>query len=137
MDAIKSAMSSAASGMHAQSVRLRVITENIANAESTGSTPGADPYRRKTVTFGELVDRETGAGLVEVKRIGRDPSDFKLEYDPNHPAANDAGYVKKPNVSSLIEMGDLREAQRSYDASLKAFETSRNMLGATLDLLKR
>ncbi|MBE7211944.1 MAG: flagellar basal body rod protein FlgC [Gluconacetobacter diazotrophicus] len=125
-----------ASGMDAQSMRLRVIAENMANQDDTGSTPGADPYRRKTITFGETMDRESGDAEVTVKAIGRDNSDFTLRYEPSHPAANADGYVKVSNVSSFVEMMDMREAQRSYSANLDVMQATRSMMTRAIDLLK-
>lgn len=136
MDSLRSIMQTAASGMHAQGRRLEVISENVANADSTGSTPGADPYRRKTISFGEMVDKSSGANLVTVDRVGRDMSEFNLRYDPSHPAANGEGYVKTPNVNTLIEMSDMREASRSYEANMNMLDTGRRMRSQTLDLLK-
>jgi len=125
-----------ASGMRAQGQRLRVIAENIANAESVGETPGADPYRRKVITFKNALDREMQADMVKVAKIGTDPSEFRKRYDPSHPAADEAGYVSLPNINTLVEMTDMREAQRSYEANLKVIETSRSMLSRTIDILR-
>lgn len=127
----------ASSGLEAQSTRMRVTSENLANAHSTGKTPGADPYRRKTVTFESEFDRASGASLVQVSDIGRDQSSFRLEYEPAHPAANEAGYVKFPNVSMLIEMADMREASRSYEANLQVIKQARQVISMTIDLLRR
>ncbi|SFT08529.1 flagellar basal-body rod protein FlgC [Sulfitobacter marinus] len=136
MDPLQSIARIAASGMTAQTARLRVISENVANAESTGTTPGADPFRRKTISFSELVDRNNGASLVEVGRIGRDQSDFRLDFDPSHPAADENGYVKQSNVDPIIEMANMREASRNYEANMNMFEAGRRMRGQMLDLLK-
>lgn len=125
-----------ASGMKAQGTRLRVISENVANAGSTALTPGEDPYRRKLVTFGSVLNRELGASLVDVKRISRDQSDFGRRYEPSHPAADETGYVATSNVNTVIEMADMREAQRSYEANLKVLQASRQMLERTIDLLR-
>ncbi|HUD58899.1 MAG TPA: flagellar basal body rod protein FlgC [Acetobacteraceae bacterium] len=130
------ALGIAAAGMDAQTARLRVIAENLANQDSTGSTPGADPYRRKTVTFQNSMDQEIGTEAVQVKQIGRDGSDFPLRYDPSNPAANADGYVKLPNVNSLVEVMDMREAERSYNANLSVMQAARSMLTRTIDLLK-
>ena len=124
-----------ASAMDAQSMRLRVIAENLANQDTTGSTPGADPYRRKTVTFRDAVN-DAGTPLVEVASVGHDNSDFALRYDPSHPAANPDGYVKTSNVNSFVEMMDMREAERSYSANLNVMQMTRGMLNRTIDLLK-
>lgn len=134
---IVNAMKISAMGMRAQGTRVRVITENVANSNTTGTTPGADPYRRQTIQFKNELDRELGVKLVEVDEIGEDfEKPFPLKYDPSHPAANEAGYVKMPNVSSLIETMDIREAQRSYEANLGMIEQSRTMLTRTIDLLR-
>lgn len=125
-----------ASGMDAQAQRLRIVAENLANQETTGSQPGADPYRRKTITFAEQVDNETGASTVNVQNVGQDMSDFDTRYDPSHPAADERGYVKVSNVDSMTEMMDMREAERSYEANLNALSSTRTMLSRTLDLLK-
>jgi len=126
----------AASGMRAQAVRLRLVAENLANADSTAAVAGGDPYRRKLVQFRPLRDRESGAELVGVGRYLRDPSPFRLRYEPDHPAADARGYVKYPNVDPIIELMDMREAQRSYEANLNALATARSMLMRTLDLLR-
>ena len=130
------ALGIAASGMDAQTTRLRVIAENLANQDSTGSTPGADPYRRKTITFENRLDQQLGADTVRVKKVGRDATEFPQHYDPSNPAANSAGYVKLPNVNSMAEMMDMREAERSYNANLAVMQTSRSMLTRTIGLLK-
>lgn len=125
-----------ASGMRAQGTRLRVISENIANASSTGQTPGAEPYRRKMVTFTNELDRALDAELVKVKDVGVDESEFSRRYNPGHPAADAEGYVLMPNVNSLIEMSDMREAQRSYEANLRVIQSSRAMLEQTIAILR-
>ena len=112
-DPLSAALKIAGSGLEAQSTRLRIVSENIANARSTGDTPGSDPYRRKTVTFGTELDRASGADVVKVKTIGVDNSDYIEEYEPGHPAADENGVVKMPNVNIQIEMGDMREANRT------------------------
>lgn len=126
----------AVSGMKAQSERLRIISENMANADSIGIRPGEDPYRRQVVTFKDYIDKETGAKMVKVDKVVPDETQFPLKYDPNHPAANAEGYVAMPNVNPLIEMMDLKEAQRSYDANLSMMQTARDMNSKVLDLLK-
>ncbi len=133
---LEKSMIVSAAAMKAQGTRLRVIAENVANANSTADRPDGDPYRRKIVTFHNVLDRELGMRVVEVRRIRGDESDFKLQFDPQHPAANKDGYVKTPNVNSLIEMTDLREAHRSYEANLNMMEVSKSMLSRTLDLLR-
>nr|WP_294914617.1 flagellar basal body rod protein FlgC [uncultured Neokomagataea sp.] len=125
-----------ASGMDAQSQRLRIVAENLANQNTTGLTPGADPYRRKTITFAEHIDQETGASSVDVQKIDRDMSAFETRYDPSHPAADTKGYVKVANVDSMTEMMDMREAEQSYEANLNTMQSTRTMLSRTLDLLK-
>ena len=136
MDPLKSIMQTSASGMHAQSARLKVISENVANAQSTSSEPGGDPYRRKLITFEEMVDRNTGSKIVKVDRIVEDKSDFTLQYDPTHPAADANGYVKMPNVNTLVEMTDMREASRSYEANLNLLNAGRTMISQTIDMLR-
>ena len=131
---IKSIMVSA-SGLRAQSERMRVISENLANANSLPQAPGLDPYRRKTVSFKTVLDRDQNVDLVKIKKVGFDRSDFKKEYDPGHPGADKDGYVLRPNVNSLIEAMDMREAQRSYEANINALETARTMLMRTIGIL--
>ena len=135
MDLMQSLMISAA-GMKVQGERLRVVAENLANADSVAETPGGDPYRRKTITFRNEMDRALGLETVQVDEVGTDRSDFRMKYDPGNPAADAKGYVKLPNVNSLIEMTDMREAQRSYEANLRAIEVARTMLQRTIDLLR-
>jgi flagellar basal-body rod protein FlgC len=129
-------ISVAASGLKAQSGRMRVIAENIANADSTGDKPGADPYRRKVPTFSRRFDRELEANVVDLGRVRPDASAFKTRLDPGHPAADATGEVKLPNVNPLLETTDMREAQRSYEANLNALQLARAMIGRTLDLLR-
>ena len=133
---IARALDISSAGMEAQTSRLRVIAENLANQDTTGSSPGADPYRRKTVTFAETMDSGTGTPIVEVKKVGHDMSDFTLKYDPSHPGANADGYVKMPNVNSFVELMDMREAERSYSANLNVMQATRSMLTRAIDLLK-
>lgn len=129
------AMAAAASALRAQQSRMRVIAENIANAESTAATAGGQPYRRQTPVFqAREIDGATGVVLAEVRP---DMSNFRSEYDPTHPAANAEGYVTRPNVDTLIEAMDMREAQRAYEANLNVIETARAMEMRTLDLLKK
>ena len=125
-----------ASGMKAQGTRLRVISENVANAGSTALKPDEEPFRRKLVTFASELDRELGVELVGVRRISRDAADFGRRFEPNHPAADAEGYVMTSNVNSIIEMADMREAQRSYEANLKVLQSSRTMLQRTIELLR-
>ena len=133
---LTNALSISARGMDVQTTRLRVIAENLANQDSTGSTKGADPYRRKTITFENRVDRALGESLVRVKEIGQDKSDLPLRFDPSNPAANAAGYVKLPNVNSFTEVMDMREAQRSYSANMSVMQVTRSMLTRTIEMLK-
>ncbi len=133
---LETSLKIAAAGMQAQAARLRVTAENLANAQSTGQTPGAEPYRRKTVSFANALDRASGADLVRVGRYGEDPAPFEERFEPSHPAANAAGYVRYPNVNPLIELMDMREAQRSFEANLTALQQAQGMLQRTLDLLR-
>lgn len=135
MDFMKT-MTIAASGLRAQAGRMRVISENIANAESTSNTPGGDPYRRKISTFNSELDNTVGAHVVELGRVVTDKSDFRLKYEPGHPSADANGNVKYPNVNSLIEMTDMREAQRSYEANINVISATRRMIQRTIDILK-
>jgi flagellar basal-body rod protein FlgC len=130
------ALSISSRGMDAQTERLRVIAENLANQDSTGSTPGAAPYQRKTVLFENVLDRSLGAQSVRVKAVLSDKSAFPQKYDPSNPAANPQGYVSMPNVNSFVEMMDMREAERSYSANLNVMQASRSMLTRVIDLLK-
>ncbi len=136
IDALQASLRVAGSGLAAQSARLRVVSENLANAQSTGSTPGADPYRRKTITFESEFDKASGMNIVQVKAIGTDPTAFQTEQDPGNPAADEAGVVKTPNVNLITEMSDMREANRSYEADLQVFKQSRDLISMTIDLLK-
>jgi flagellar basal-body rod protein FlgC len=136
LDPISAAFRIAASGLQAQSTRMRVVAENLANADSTGATPGADPYRRKLVTFDAALERASGATLVEVKRISDDQRPFKLQYDPSHPAADAQGVVKLPNVDRLVELADMKEANRSYQSCLQIWRQARELHALTLDLMK-
>jgi flagellar basal-body rod protein FlgC len=126
----------AASGLRAQAGRMRVISENIANADSTAPRPGAEPYRRKIPTFRAEVDRTLDAQLVTLGRVRTDQSEFRQKYEPGHPAADANGHVKYPNVNSLVEMMDLKEAQRSYEANVNVITASRRMLQRTIEILK-
>jgi flagellar basal-body rod protein FlgC len=135
MDFIKS-IAVAASGMRAQAGRMRIISENIANAESTATSPGGDPYRRRIVTFRSELDRELDARVVTLGRVATDNSAFRVRHEPDNPAADAKGDVKYPNVNSLIEMTDLRDAQRSYEANINVITATRRMLQRTLDILK-
>lgn len=136
MDPLMNAKKIALSGMKAQTERLRVISENLANVDSLAQTPDGVPYRRKTVSFKNELNRELGANLVKVDKVRPDQSEFQRRYDPKHPAADKDGYVLAPNVNPLIEMMDMRESQRSYEANLKIIEASRAMMMKTMELLK-
>ncbi len=136
MDPLATAMKVAASGMTAQSERLRVVSENLANSQSTGKTPGSDPYRRKTITFAAELDRATGRSMVDVTNISRDRSDFPVEFQPGNAAADDKGYVKMPNVNVLVEMADMREANRGYEANLQVIKQARDLISMTIDLMR-
>ena len=135
MDFLKS-IAIAASGLRAQAGRMRVIAQNIANADSTAPMAGADPYRRKIVSFRSEVDRALDAQTVALGQVRTDQSEFRLKYNPGHPAADVNGNVKYPNVNSLVEMMDMREAQRSYEANINVISSSRRMLQRTLEILK-
>lgn len=135
MDLLKT-MEVSASGMNAQGQRMRVISENLANKDSVGRTSEEDPYRRKVLSFKNVLDREQGITKVEVGRITEDKGEFDLKYNPSHPAANEDGYIKVPNVNSLVEMMDMKETQRSYQANLGVIEASKKMIMRTLDILR-
>lgn len=126
----------AASGLHAQTARMRVIAENIANADSAGKTPDEDPYRRRIPTFKAVYDSNVGGETVQIGRLAYDLSEFDTRFEPGHPAADDKGYVRYPNVDTLIEAMDMREAQRTYEANLNVVSVTRSMLGRTLDILR-
>jgi flagellar basal-body rod protein FlgC len=133
---LATSMAVAASGMRAQSDRMKIIAENIANANSTASTANGEPYRRKIATMSSEFDRHLGASLVEAGQPVDDQSEFRTQYDPGNPVADSRGYVKLPNVDPLIEIMDMREAQRSYEADLTVMDASKSMLARTIDLLK-
>jgi len=136
LDSLQASLSVASSGLEAQSTRMRIVSENLANANSTGRAAGADPYQRKTVTFDAEMNRAAGAQVVKVKEVGVDRTPFRVEYDPGHPAADRTGYVKLPNVNMMIEMADMREVNRSYEANLQVVKQVRSMLSMTIDLLR-
>jgi flagellar basal-body rod protein FlgC len=136
MDELSKSTQIAISGMKAQSQRLRVVSENLANADSMAQTPEGLPYRRKVVTFKNELDRATGVSSVKVDKVKADSSEFQRRYDPKHPAADRDGYVLAPNVNPLIEMMDMREAQRSYEANMNVISTSRSLLSRTIDMLR-
>ncbi|MBY7649192.1 MAG: flagellar basal body rod protein FlgC [Candidatus Liberibacter europaeus] len=133
MDYLLASSKIANSGLIAQSARMNVISENIANARSTGNTVGADPYRRKIISFEEVMQKDGG---VRINKIGVDRSAFVEEFDPGHPIANSSGLVKYPNVNMLVETADMRETNRMYMANLQVIKQSRDMISITLDLLK-
>jgi flagellar basal-body rod protein FlgC len=135
MDLTKT-MQIAAAGMAAQSTRLRVVSENLANADSTAQVPGGDPYLRKVITFRSALDRALGAETVKVAGVKPAVGEFERRFDPAHPAADKDGYVLMPNVNPLIEMMDMREAQRSYQANLAVIDAAKTMIGHTIDLLQ-
>lgn len=136
MDPLLTSMKVAASGLSAQSERLRIVSENMANAQSTASAPGADPFQRKTITFAAELDRASGGSFVNVTSIARDQTAFPLEYLPGHEAADANGYVRMPNVNMLIEMADMREANRGYDANLQVIKQARELISMTIDLMR-
>jgi flagellar basal-body rod protein FlgC len=135
MDFMKT-LAIAASGLRAQAGRMRIISENIANADSTPTAAGAEPYRRKLPTFTSELDRSMDVQLVELGKTQIDSSDFRLKYEPGHPAADQNGNVKYPNVNSIVEMADMREAQRSYEANINVVTATRRMIQRTIDILK-
>jgi flagellar basal-body rod protein FlgC len=131
-----SSLKIAATGLHAQNARMRIIAENLANADSAGKTPTDQPYRRRIPTFQAVMDADAGGEIVKIGKTATDMSDFDLRYEPGHPAADANGYVKYPNVDPLVEAMDMKEAQRTYEANLNVVTTTRQMLGRTLDILK-
>ncbi len=136
MDPLVASLKIAGSGLAAQSARLRVVSENLANAMSTGKTAGADPYRRKTISFASELDRVSGAALVHAGPVGTDLSPFNVEHDPGNPAADANGNVLLPNVNTIVELADMREANRAYEADLQTMKQTRDLLSMTIDLLK-
>ncbi|GBQ18921.1 flagellar basal body rod protein FlgC [Gluconacetobacter sacchari] len=129
-------MGVSAAGMRAQAKRLQVAAENLANKETTGTTPGSDPYRRKTVTFKEVLNRASGVSSVGIKEVGQDQTPFETRYDPSHPAADSNGLVKMPNVNTMVEIMDTHEAQHSYEANLNTMQITRSMMTRTINLMK-
>ncbi len=136
IDPLQASIRIAGAGLDAQSTRLRIISENIANSQSTADAPGGDPYVRKTVTFDNEMDRTAGLALVRVKTIGLDETPFKIEQDPGNPAADAQGFVKTPNVDVLVELSDMREANRGYEANLQVAKQSSDLMSMTVNLLK-
>lgn len=135
-DMLIASLKTAASGLGAQSMRLRVASENLANAETTSRVPGGDPYWRKTISFRQELDTDSGAALVEPDRIRAERNAFRLEYRPGHPAADARGMVKFPDVSMIIELADIRQASRSYEANLQVIRQARDMISMTIDMMK-
>lgn len=135
-DPIQVALKVAASGIEAQSRRMLVVSENLANQNSTGNTPGADPYTRKTVSFASELDDSIGANLVKIDRVENDQAPFRVEHNPGHPAADADGNVKLPNVDLMVELADMREANRSYEANIQVVKQARSLINMTLDLLR-
>jgi flagellar basal-body rod protein FlgC len=135
MDLVDSVHISAA-GLGAQSARLKVVAQNIANAESVGTRTGQQPYRRQTISFKEVMDKETGIKMVTPDKIGKDSSDFTKRYEPTNPEADPQGYVMYPNVNTMVEMVDMREARRGYEANLNVIEASKSMFSDTLNLIR-
>jgi flagellar basal-body rod protein FlgC len=136
IDPLQASIKIAGAGLDAQSTRLRIISENVANSQSTANTPGGDPYARKTVSFDNVMDRTAGLRLVRVKNIGLDDAPFAVEQDPGNPAADDKGFVKTPNVNILVELADMREANRTYEANLQVAKQSSDLMSQTVALLK-
>lgn len=135
-DPLQASIRIAGAGLEAQSTRLRIISENIANSQSTADAAGGDPYVRRTITFENALDRTAGIPLVRVKSIGLDDTPFRVEQDPGNPAADDAGFVKMPNVDVLVELADMREANRTYEANLQVAKQSSDLMSMTVNLLK-
>lgn len=136
MKEILGSMNVSASAMRAQGTRLRVISENLANASSTSETAGGDPYRRKTISFANVLDKVSQEERVVVRKIGEDPSPFRLTHDPSNPAADADGNVKLPNVNVLVELTDMREAQRSYEANVQMVDQAKSLILRTVELLR-
>ncbi len=136
MDSLVSSIKIAGSGMAAQTRRIQVVAENIANANSTATVAGGDPYQRKIISFVEELDRKTGANLVKTSEVARDNSPFRAEFDPASPYADESGFVKLPNVNAIIEMADMREANRSYEANLQVIKQVRDLISMSVDLLR-
>lgn len=133
---LSSVLRVSAAGMDAQGTRMRTIAENLANADALPTSPDQEPYRRKTVAFRSILDREAGVQTVRVDRIVKDKSQPLLKFDPTHPAADERGYVKTPNIKSLVEVMDMRQAQRSYEANLGMIEIAKSMISRTIDILR-
>ena len=136
MDSLFASLRAAGSGLSAQSARMRVVSENIANANSTSRIAGGDPYQRKVISFAETLEHDTGTRLVTVATIARDKSDFPLDFDPGNPGADENGKVKMPNINPIVEMADMREANRSYEANLQVIKQARDLITMTIDLMR-
>lgn len=136
MSDFSSSLKIAATGLHAQTARMRVIAENLANVDSAGKSPDEEPYRRRIATFRAVFSEEAGGRTVEIGRMAFDQSEFETRFEPGHPAADERGYVLYPNIDPLIETMDMREAQRTYEANLNVVTVTRQMLGRTLDILR-
>ena len=135
MDPLLSSLRVSSSGLQVQSERLKVVSENIANSNSTASTPDADPFQRKMVSFESELDKTTGGVSVQVREIVRDKTDFPLQFDPGNPAADANGFVRMPNVNVLVEMADMREANQSYEANLQVMRQVRELVSLTIDMM--
>ena len=136
VDPLSLASRIASSGLNVQETRMRILSENLANAQSIGNTPGEDAYRRKTISFSWELDRATGSTRAEIAKIDNDPGEFVIEYDPGNPAADNNGMVKLPNVNVLVELADMREANRSYEANLQTVKQTRELVSMTIELLR-
>lgn len=136
MDPLSASMRIASKGMIAQSSRMRIVAENLANATSTGAAPGADPYTRKTITFESSLDEASGLETVEVAEVGRHSSSYRVVHDPGHPAADASGYVKLPNVDPVVELADMREAHRAYQGNVQMIKSAREAITTLIDLLR-
>jgi flagellar basal-body rod protein FlgC len=136
IDPLQASLKVGASGLEAQSRRMRVLSENLANAQATGTTPGSDPYARKVISFESQLDEATGTNFVKVSGIDRHQAPFRIEHNPGHPAADAKGFVKLPNVDILVEVADMREANRSFEANLQVMRQAREMITMTIDLLR-
>lgn len=136
MDILSASMAISGSALEAQSVRLKIVSENLANSNTTGTEKGSDPYQRKTITFASVFDKALGVNTVKVQKIGLDQSAFKLEHEPNHPAADENGFVKRPNVSPLLEMADMRETSQSYEANVQALKQARSLVQMSIDMMR-
>jgi len=136
MDSLKAAMAISGSGLSAQTQRMRIVSENLANAYTTGTTPGSDPYQRKTITFISELDRAMGVSTVKIGEIGHDSRAFSFEYDPTHLAADERGMVKTPNVDPLLEMSDMRETVHAYEANMQAMKQAREMIQMAIDMMR-